>query len=199
MKDNISYMKEFTPLNKEEQDLEVNIEREITILVKSKACPAITNTYTLRVTRLPEEEMGGTADLKSLTIKNHKEFKFEKNVLDYKIILKKGEDKLEIDYETEDPNTKCTILDNEKLAYSSVVKISCISEDEVDNVTYTITVDGIEKGVSSFWVILIIIIIIICLILLVMRLLGYKIYFNMEAVKAAFRGMGEKAKNTFDK
>ena len=44
-----------------------------------------------------------------------------------------------------------------------------------------------------------IIIIIICLILLVMRLLGYKIYFNMEAVKAAFRGMGEKARNTFDK
>ena len=32
-----------------------------------------------------------------------------------------------------------------------------------------------------------------------MRMLGYKIYFNMEAVKAAFRGMGEKAKNTFDK
>lgn len=180
-------------------DLEVNIPREIKITVTSKACPDYKTIYTLVVTRLSEEEGGGIADIKSMTIKNHKEFKFEKNVLDYKIILKKGEDKLEIDYETEDPNTKCTILDNENLKYSSVVEISCISEDEVDNVTYTITVDGIEKGVSSFWVILIIIIIIICLILLVMRLLGYKIYFNMEAVKAAFRGMGEKARNTFDK
>ena len=41
--------------------------------------------------------------------------------------------------------------------------------------------------------------IIIILILLVMRLLGYKIYFNTEAIKSAFKGMGEKAKNTFDK
>ena len=180
-------------------DLEVNIEREITILVKSKACPAITNTYTLRVTRLPEEEMGGTADLKSLTIKNHKEFEFQKNKLEYGLTIKEDEKKLEIEYETELEGTKCSIKDNDGLKLGSIVSIECISEDGVDTAVYTITIDGVKKGTNMFLVILLIIIIIIILILLIMRLLGYKIYFNMEAVKAAFRGMGEKAKNTFDK
>lgn len=180
-------------------DLEVNIEREITILVKSKACPAITNTYTLRVTRLPEEEMGGTADLKSLTIKNHKEFEFQKNKLEYGLTIKEDEKKLEIEYETELEGTKCSVKDNDGLKLGSIVSIECISEDGVDTAVYTITIDGVKKGTNMFLVILLIIIIIIILILLIMRLLGYKIYFNMEAVKAAFRGMGEKAKNTFDK
>lgn len=180
-------------------DLQVNLEQEITIVVTSKACPAYTTTYTLHVTRLPEEASGGTADLKSLTIKNHKEFKFEKNVLDYGLTLKKGEEELEIDYETELPTTKCTILGNEKLGIASVISIECTSQDEVDTAVYTITIDGVEKGTNMFLVILLIIIIIIILIILIMRMLGYKIYFNMEAVKAAFRGMGEKAKNTFDK
>lgn len=180
-------------------DLEVNIEKEITILVKSKACPSFTNTYTLRVTRLPEEEMGGTADLKSLTIKNHKEFKFEKNKLEYGLTIKEDETKLEIEYETELEGTKCSIKDNDELKLGSVVSIECISEDGVDTAVYSITVDGVKKGTNMFLVIFLIIIIIIILILLIMRLLGYKIYFNMEAVKAAFRGMGEKAKNTFDK
>lgn len=180
-------------------DLEVNIEKEITIVVKSKACPSISNTYTLRVTRLPEEEFGGTADLKSLTIKNHKEFKFEKNKLEYGLTIKEDEEKLEIEYETELEGTKCSVKDNDKLELGSVVSIECISEDGIDTAIYTITIDGVKKGTNMFLVILLIIIIIIILILLIMRLLGYKIYFNMEAVKAAFRGMGEKAKNTFDK
>jgi hypothetical protein len=143
--------------------------------------------------------MGGTADLKSLTIKNHKEFKFEKNKLEYGLTIKEDETKLEIEYETELEGTKCSIKDNDELKLGSVVSIECISEDGVDTAVYSITVDGVKKGTNMFLVIFLIIIIIIILILLIMRLLGYKIYFNMEAVKAAFRGMGEKAKNTFDK
>lgn len=181
------------------EDLEVNIEREITILVKSKACSSFTNTYTLTVTRLPEQEVGGTADLKSLTIKNHKEFKFEKNKLEYGLTIKEDENKLEIEYETELDGTKCSIKDNDELKLGSIVTIECISEDGIDTAVYSITIDGVKKGTNVFLVILLIIIIIIILILLIMRLLGYKIYFNMEAVKAAFRGMGEKARNTFDK
>ncbi len=180
-------------------DLEVNIEREITIVVTSKACNSFTRTYTLRVTRLPEEAQGGTADLKTLTIENHKEFEFEKNVLDYGLTLKKDETELNIKYETELPTTKCTIVGNKDLSIASVITIECTSQDEVDTAVYTITIDGVEKGTNVFLVILLIIIIIIILIVLIMRMLGYKIYFNMEAVKAAFRGMGEKAKNTFDK
>ncbi len=180
-------------------DLEVNIEREITIVVTSKACNSFTRTYTLRVTRLPEEAQGGTADLKTLTIENHKEFEFEKNVLDYGLTLKKDETELNIKYETELPTTKCTIVGNKDLSIASVITIECTSQDEVDTAVYTITIDGVEKGTNVFLIVLLIIIIIIILIILIMRMLGYKIYFNMEAVKAAFRGMGEKAKNTFDK
>lgn len=182
------------------EDLEeVNIPTEIKITVTSKACPSYSTIYTLNVTRMPESEVGGTADLKNITIKNHKDFKFEKNVLDYELTLNKGETELDIKLDKELDSTKCTILGNEELAYGSVITIECISQDEVDTATYTITIDGIEKGTNTFLVILLIIIIIIIIILLVMRMLGYKIYFNMEAVKAAFRGMGEKAKNSFDK
>ena len=180
-------------------DLEVNIPKEIKITVTSKACPNYNTIYTVIVTRMSEVEAGGTADLKNITIENHKEFKFEKNVLDYELTLKKGETELKINLEKEQETTKCTILGNEDLAYGSVINIDCTSQDEIDTAVYTITIDGVEKGTNTFLVILLIIIIIIVLILLIMRMLGYKIYFNMEAVKAAFRGMGEKAKNTFDK
>lgn len=182
-----------------QNDLEVNIDREIVITVTSKACPDYKSIYKLVVTRLAQVDPGTTADLKSLTIANHKEFKFEKNVLDYNLTLKKGETELDIKYETEEPTTACVILDNEDLSYGDVITIECNTPDDVDKATYKITIDGVEKGANTFLVILLIIIIIIVLILLIMRMLGYKIYFNMEAVKAAFRGMGEKAKNTFDK
>ena len=182
-----------------QNDLEVNIDREIIITVTSKACPDYKSIYKLVVTRLAQVDPGTTADLKSLTIANHKEFKFEKNVLDYNLTLKKGETELDIKYETEEPTTACVVLDNEDLSYGDVITIECNTPDDVDKATYKITIDGVEKGTNTFLVILLIIIIIIVLILLIMRMLGYKIYFNMEAVKAAFSGMGEKAKNTFDK
>ena len=180
-------------------DLEVNIDREIIITVTSKACPEYSSIYKLIVTRLPEVDPGTTADLKSLTIKGHKEFKFEKNVLDYNLTLKKGETELEIDYETEEETTACVILDNEDLKYGSVIEIECNTPDDVDKAVYTITIDGVEKGTKTALIVILIIIIIIVLILLVMRLLGYKIYFNTEAIKSAFQGMSQKAKNTFDK
>ena len=180
-------------------DLEVNIDREIIITVTSKTCPDYSSIYKLIVTRLPQVDPGTSADLKSLTIKGHKEFKFEKNVLDYNLTLKKGETELDIDYETEEETTACVILDNEDLKYGSIIEIECNTPDDIDKVVYTITIDGVEKGTNTVLIIILIIIIVIILILLVMRLLGYKIYFNTEAIKSAFKGMGEKAKNAFDK
>ncbi len=180
-------------------DLEVNVPREIRIIVTSRSCPAYTSTYTLNVTRQADVPLGKNADLKSLTIKNHNEFKFEQNVIDYKLTLKKGENELDIVYKPEVDTTNCTVNGNSDLKYGSVVTISCISEDETDKVDYTITIDGVEKGTNTFLVVLIIIVIIIILILLIMRMLGYKVYFNLEALSAAFRGIGEKIKNTFDK
>ena len=180
-------------------DLQVNKPTEITITVTSKACPSYRTVYTLIVTRQDEVLPNSTADLKDIKIKNHDEFKFEKNRLDYGLTLKKNEKKLDITYVPESETTKCSIEGNSELKYNKVIEIKCTSEDGVDNVVYTITIDGVSKGISTFWIILIIILLIIALVLLGMRLLGYRVYFNKEAVKAMFRGIGEKAKDTFDK
>lgn len=180
-------------------ELEVNIPKEIKITVKSKMCPNYTNVYTLNITRQPEVVLGSNGELKSLTVKGHKEFEFEPNVLEYKLKLKKAEDKLEIDYETVEKNTVCVIEGNEDLQYASTVSVKCTSEDGEDIVEYTITIDGVQKGKNGFLIIIVVILIILVLIYLVLRLLGYRIYFNFAVIGAFFRGIGEKFKNMFDK
>ena len=56
-----------------------------------------------------------------------------------------------------------------------------------------------QKGANIFLIILIIIIIVGLLIYLVLRLLGYKIYFNFAMIGAFFRGIGESIKRAFDR
>ncbi len=176
-------------------DLEVGETREIKITVTSKECSNYSNVYTLNVQRQPEVTLGDNAELKDITIANHDDFKFEPNVLKYNLILNRDEDKLDISYEKELDSTQCDITGNEDLGYSSEVVIRCVSEDGEDIVEYTITIDGVEKGTNIFFIIILVIIIILILIYLVLRLLGYRIYFNFGSL---FRGMNEKVKNVFD-
>jgi len=176
-------------------NLEVGETREIKITVTSKECPNFFNVYTLNIQRQPEVTLGDNAELKNLTITNHDEFKYERNVLEYNLILKKNEDKLDINYEKELESTQCDITGNEDLGYSSEVIIRCVSEDGEDIVEYSITIDGVEKGTNIFFIIILVIIIVLILIYLVLRLLGYRIYFNFGSL---FRGMNEKVKNVFD-
>lgn len=180
-------------------DLEVGENREIKITVTSKKCPSYSNVYTLNVQRQPEVTLGDNAELKNITIANHDEFTFEPNVLKYNLILNKGEKQLDITYEKELETTQCDISGNEDLGYSSEVTLRCVSEDGEDIAEYVITIDGVQKGTNLFLVIVLVIIIIIILIYLVLRLLGYRIYFNFSVFGSFFKGIGEKIKNIFDK
>lgn len=180
-------------------DLEVNVPTEVKITVTSNKCSNYSNVYTLNVTRQPEKVLSDNAQLENLTIAGYDDFKFQPNVSEYKIVIKKSDKTLDIDPTPVDDGTKCTIEGNKELKYGSEIKVKCTSEDGENTEIYTITVDDVEEGPNVFLIVLLVIIIICILIYLVLRLLGYKIYFNTAMIGSFFRGMGEKAKNTFDK
>lgn len=180
-------------------DLEVNVPRPVLITVTSNKCPNYSNVYTVNVVRQPEKIYSDNAQLENITIAGYEDFEFKPNVSEYKIIIKKNDKTLDIDTTPVDDGTECTIEGNKDLKYGSEIKILCKSEDDSTTETYTITVDDVEEGPNVFLIILLVIIIICILIYLVLRLLGYKIYFNTAMIGSFFRGMGEKAKNTFDK
>lgn len=179
-------------------DLEVNVPAEIKITVTSKECPGFSNVYTLNVTRQPEIIPSSNPELENITVEGY-DFTFEPNTEDYKLTLKKNDTELVIDYTPVDEPTECVIEGNKELAYGSVVEILCTSEDGENTAKYTITIDGVEKGTNVFLIVILIIIIVCILIYLVLRLLGYKIYFNTAVIGSFFRGIGEKFKNMFDK
>ena len=196
------------PKTKEEGDvaevlggsnLEVNIEQEVSIKVKSKTCPNIERVYHIGVTRLPEQQLSSNPEIDTMTIDNHNEFKFEQNTEMYDLKLHKGESSLVFNVKTEDDGTSCIFEGNENLTAGSKIKIECTSEDGENTATYTINITGVEKGTNIFLIIIIIIIVIFIIIYLILRLLGYKIYFNFEVIGAFFRGIGEKITNIFDK
>lgn len=183
------------------EDLETNENRTVTVKVTSNICPNYTNEYTLNVMREDEPELNTNAQLKSLVIEGYDDFKFEPNVMNYDIVLKKGDKgkSLTITPTPAEKTTTCNVEKNEELDYGSEIIVRCTAQDEDYEEVYTIVIDDIEKGTNIFLIVLLVIIIIIILIYLVLRLLGYRIYFNTAMIGSFFRGMGEKAKNTFDK
>ena len=180
-------------------DLEVNSTKEVKIIVTSNKCKNYSNIYILNVTRQPEKIYSDNAELENITIAGYDDFQFKPNVSEYKIVIKKSDKSLEIDTTPVDDGTECTIEGNKDLKYGSEITIKCTSEDGENTEIYTITVDDVEEGPNVFLIVLLVIIIICILVYLVLRLLGYKIYFNTAMIGSFFRGMGEKAKNTFDK
>lgn len=180
------------------QDLEVLVQKEVKITVTSKACPTYSNVYTLNVTRQPEEQLGTSGELTDIRIEGH-DIDFSPEKTSYGITLKKNETQLTISYDKKEESANCEIKGNEDLKNGSVIDITCVSEDGDDVQKYSIAIDGVEKGTNVFFVVIIVIIIILILIYLVLRLLGYRIYFNASVIGAFFRGMGEKIKNVFDK
>ena len=181
------------------EDLEVNITKEITITVTSSKCPTYTNMYVLNVTRQEQNEESSDATLTNIKINGHDEFVFKPNQEEYELKLKKGEEKLDISLERKDPNTQCSVEGNDNLSVGNRVSIICRSEDESNTVEYTIKINGIDKGTNYFFIIIVVILIILILFYLVLRLLGYKIVFNFEVIGAFFRGIGERIRGIFDK
>lgn len=181
------------------QNLEVGVQQVVSITVTSKVCPNINKVYNIGVKRDFEKNLGTNPDIKSFTINGHKEFKFEQNETQYDIILNKGEDKLDYKIETVEEGTQCVVEGNENLSVGSDILVTCTSEDGNKEVNYQLTVSGIKKGTNTFLLIIIIIIVALIIIYLILRLLGYKIYFNFEVIGAFFRGIGEKFTNMFDR
>ena len=179
--------------------LKENTERSIVIRVQSAECKDIVKEYTLLVTLLDKQYLDNNALLSGLSVQNHPELKFSKNVNNYEITLKKNESKVVVHTEPEVQTTTCTNdSENKKFVGPGIITIDCLAQDGVTNEKYTINVKK-QKGANIFLIILIIIIIVGLLIYLVLRLLGYKIYFNFAMIGAFFRGIGESIKRAFDR
>ena len=184
--------------------LKENVERSVVIKVTSRECPNVTKEYTLLITLLDEQQLSSNALLESLYVTGHSELKFKKNVNNYEITLKKNENKVDVRFQPEESTTHCTSnhLD-EKGKYvvfnkAGLITIKCVAQNNTTNETYTIKVNK-QKGTSLFLIVLIVIIIVLLLIYLVLRLLGYKIYFNFAMIGAFFRGIGDGIRRLFDK
>ena len=184
--------------------LKENVERSIVIKVTSRDCPSVVKEYTLLVTLLDEQSLDSNAILSALSVTGHPELKFSKNVNTYAITLKKNETKVDVHEQAESPTTKCT-KDNinsdgsyRKFSGPGVITITCVAQDGVTSEVYKINVNK-QKGTNMILVIFIVIIIVALLIYLVLRLLGYKIYFNFAMIGAFFRGIGESIKRMFDR
>ncbi len=188
----------------EDFSLKENVEREVVIKVTSRECPSITKKYTLFVKLLDQQQLDSNATLATLSVVGHSELKFSKNVNNYAITLKKNENKVDVHLEPEASTTKCA-KDNidangkyRSFDKAGLITINCVAQDGTTNETYTITVNK-QKGTNMVLVVIIVIIIILLLVYLVLRLLGYKIYFNFAMIGAFFRGIGDSFKRMFDK
>lgn len=205
--------------------LTVNRDTDVSIVVTSRECPEVQKTYTLILTRQEPDILNSNASLSSFSINNHPEFKFQKNKNDYEVLkLKKNEKTVTLNYIPEedttvcihynsrdldniDPNADLTAIKakNEKdknkieVSLGDDIYVECKAEDGVTKETYKVKVVSVAKKTNALLVIIIVILIVLLLLYLVLRLLGYKIYFNFAMIGAFFRGIGESISNLFDR
>ena len=176
-------------------NLEVNVPTNVVIKVTSKSCPTTVVEYNLEVTRQPEGELSSNASVKDIEIDGH-EIDFEPNVKEYKISVSKKETDLDIEVETEDKDAKVEIEKPARFGKGAKYVITVTSPDETQTVEYTIRIAEVKSGASSILLIILAIIVILVIIYIVLRLMGYRIYFNPAMLTAMFRGNG---KDKFDK
>lgn len=181
----------------------VNEEREIVISVTDKECPDTVYKYTLYVTRLNSEDQSSELVVEDIIVKSKKNKKvkydidFEQNKTQYKITVNKGETGLVITPTFGSSGGDFEVIEEfDKFGKGAVYTVNVFSEDESNDETYTIKVTKVKSGASSILIIILIIIIVLILIYVVLRLMGYRIYFNPAMLGAAMRGDG---KDKFDK
>lgn len=176
-------------------NLEVNVPTNVVIKVTSKSCPTTVVEYNLEVTRQPEGELSSNASVKDIEIDGH-EIDFEPNVKEYKISVSKKETDLDIEVETEDKDAKVEIEKPARFGKGAKYVITVTSPDETQTVEYIIRIAEVKSGASSILLIILAIIVILVIIYIILRLMGYRIYFNPAMLTAMFRGNG---KDKFDK
>lgn len=116
--------------------------------IKVKSEKGVIKTYTINITR---EDPKDNTVLKSLKI-DVEDFKFDPNILEYKLEISNLVDKLKIETITEEKNTKVTILGNESLKVGeNKITIEVKSESGKTKV-YTLLVKKRDKAstISKF-------------------------------------------------
>ena len=165
-------------------NLEVGSLNQITITV-TNADKTASNIYTIYVNRKEENiTISNNSLLQDLKIDGYK-IKFDAKTTDYSITLKEGVSQLNITATPSDSKSSITVEGNENLKSGSEIKIRVTAEDG-SYTDYFINIAGVKKGGNVFLTVVVIILIILVLAYLVLRAMGYKIYFNMSAIKEYF-------------
>ena len=154
---------------------------EISIVVTSKD-KTVSNTYTIYVTRKEEDlPISSNSLLQDLQIDGYK-IKFDAKTNDYIITLAEGDTQLKITAVPSDSASIITIEGNENLTTGSQVKIRVTAEDG-SYTDYFVKIKGVGRKGNVVLTVIVVILIIIVIAYLVLRAMGYKIYFNMDAAK----------------
>lgn len=168
------------------------------ITIKVTAPNKFDRTYTLNIIRKElDTKLETNPDIKDIKITGY-DFKYEPNETSYDIKLKKGDTSLKIKATPVGKKSVVNYEGNKDLKYGSKITITCVAEDG-SIATYEINITGVEKGANTFLIVLLIIMIGALLVYVVLRLLGYKIYFNFSMIGSMFRSIGQKIKNIFDR
>lgn len=166
------------------ENLEEDTLNEVTIVVTSSD-GEVTNTYTIYVTRKNEDiPVSSNSLLKDLSIDDYK-IKFDAKVTEYEITIKEGIKELNINATPDDEKSTITIEGNDNLTSGSKIKIRVTAEDG-SYTDYFINIRTIKKGGNAFLTVIVIILIVLVMGYLVLRAMGYKLYFNLDAIKSLF-------------
>lgn len=178
-------------------NLVVDVESQIIVNVEDTT-HNFSRNYTINVIRKEENnDVSSNSEVSDIKIEKHN-IKFEQSQERYNITLNKNETKLNISVTPEDNLSTVTIKGNEDLKLGSEIEIVVTAEDGSET-KYYIEIDGVKEGTNVFLVIVLIILIIIVIGYIVLRLMGYKVYFNLSVIGSFFRSIGEKIKNIFDR
>ncbi len=161
-------------------DLQVG-ENEVRVTVSN--ANGKSNVYTLYVIRKDEEEsISSNSYLTNIIVKG-KKLKFDAKKNEYNLTITEKEKELDITAVPADENSVITIEGNENLKVGSQIKITVTAEDGSIQ-EYYLNISGIKKSANVFLIIFVVLIIIVVIAYLLLRIMGYKIYFNLDAVKS---------------
>lgn len=125
------------------------------VLIKVRAENESVRTYTFNIVRAAKNPENQNVNIKSLTIKNHDNFKFTPGMFDYQLLLGDNENRLAITVELENANATYKIENNNDLKDDDIVVIKVTSEDNTVTQDYRIkiikssNVDETEDGDST--------------------------------------------------
>lgn len=171
-------------------DLQVG-ENEVKVTVTG--ANGKSNVYTLYVIRKAEEEVISSNSYLTNIIVKGKKLKFDAKENEYNLTITEKEKELDITAVPADENSVITVEGNENLKVGSQIKITVTAEDGSVQ-EYFLNITGIKKSANIFLIIFVVLIIIIVIAYLLLRIMGYRIYFNLDAVKSLFAGNSKKKK-----